>query len=150
MDNKNFIPPFSIFSLVGSRDHRTQFWNAAIQGPFHQSLVQIGPVVSGELIKMWKVNGRMEDRRRTLSGDNSSHVGQVINRYQSANETFWRADFSNAKQNILWNLCHILSIFKPLSKSILIFMIIYWFFTHRTRQMVYISADYISLNPTCN
>jgi hypothetical protein len=47
---------FSIFSLaailVGSRDHRTQFWNAAIQGPFHQSLVQIGPVVSEELIKM--------------------------------------------------------------------------------------------------
>jgi hypothetical protein len=44
----NFIPPFSIFSLaailVGSRDHRTQFWKGAIQGPFHQSLVQIGPV----------------------------------------------------------------------------------------------------------
>jgi uncharacterized membrane protein YagU involved in acid resistance len=38
---------FSIFSLaailVGSRDHRTQFWKGAIQGPFHQSLVQIGP-----------------------------------------------------------------------------------------------------------
>jgi hypothetical protein len=61
--------------------------------------------------------------------------GELINRYQSANETFWRADFSNAKQNILWNLCHILSIFKPLSKSILIFMIIYWFFTHRTRHL---------------
>jgi hypothetical protein len=29
--------------LVGSRDHRTQFWKGAIQGPFHQSLVQIGP-----------------------------------------------------------------------------------------------------------
>jgi hypothetical protein len=30
MDNKNFIPPFSILSLaailVGIRDHRTQFW----------------------------------------------------------------------------------------------------------------------------
>jgi hypothetical protein len=40
---------FSIFSLVailaGSRDHRTQFWKRAIQGPFHQSLVAIGPVV---------------------------------------------------------------------------------------------------------
>jgi trehalose utilization protein len=25
--------------LVGSRDHQTQFWKGAIQGPFHQSLV---------------------------------------------------------------------------------------------------------------
>jgi hypothetical protein len=39
-------------SLVGSRDHRTQSWKGAIQGPFHQSLVQIGPVASEELIKM--------------------------------------------------------------------------------------------------
>ena len=38
--------------LVGSRDHRTQFWKGAIQGPFHQSLVAIGPVVSEEKIKM--------------------------------------------------------------------------------------------------
>ena len=49
-------PLFSIFSLaailVGSRDHRTQFWKGAIQGPFHQSLVAIGPVVSEEKIKM--------------------------------------------------------------------------------------------------
>jgi hypothetical protein len=50
-------PFFSIFSLaailVGSRDHhRTQFWKGAIQGPFHQSLVAIGPVVSEEKIKM--------------------------------------------------------------------------------------------------
>jgi hypothetical protein len=56
MDNTNFIPPFSIFSLaailVGSRDHQTQFWKGAIQGPFHQSSVQIGPVASEELIKM--------------------------------------------------------------------------------------------------
>jgi hypothetical protein len=54
MNNQNFIPPFSIFSLaailVGSRDHRTHFW--AIQGPFHQNLVQIGPVASEELIQM--------------------------------------------------------------------------------------------------
>ena len=34
--------------LAGSRDHRTQFWKGAIQGPFHQSLVAIGPVVSEE------------------------------------------------------------------------------------------------------
>ena len=48
----NFIPLFSIFSLaailVGSRDHRTQFWKGAIQGLFHQSLVAIGQVVSEE------------------------------------------------------------------------------------------------------
>jgi hypothetical protein len=51
--------PFFFFSLaailVGSRDHWTQFWKGAIQGPFHQSLVQIGPMASEELIKMWKV-----------------------------------------------------------------------------------------------
>jgi hypothetical protein len=49
-------PVFSIFSLattlVGSRDHLTQFWKGAIQGPFHQSLAAIGPVVSEEKIKM--------------------------------------------------------------------------------------------------
>jgi hypothetical protein len=62
-------PLFSIFSLVailvGIRDHQTQFWKGAIQGPFYQSLVQIGPVASEELIKMWKVNrqtdGQMTD-----------------------------------------------------------------------------------------
>jgi hypothetical protein len=52
----NFIPPFSIFSLaailVGSRDHRTQFWKGAIKGSFHKSLVAIGPVVSEEKIFM--------------------------------------------------------------------------------------------------
>jgi hypothetical protein len=52
-----FHPPlFSIFSLVailvGSRDHRTQIWKGATQGPFHQSLVAIGSVVSEEKIKM--------------------------------------------------------------------------------------------------
>jgi hypothetical protein len=50
----NFIPPFFIFSLtdilVGSRDHRTHFWKGTIQGPFHQSLVAISPVVSEEKI----------------------------------------------------------------------------------------------------
>jgi hypothetical protein len=52
----NFIPLFSIFSLVailvGSRDHQTQFWKGAIQGLFHKSLVAIGPVVSEEKIFM--------------------------------------------------------------------------------------------------
>jgi hypothetical protein len=60
-------PLFSIFSLtailVGSRDHRTQFWKGAIQGPFHQSLVAIGPVVSEEKIKMWNVDGRTTDEK---------------------------------------------------------------------------------------
>jgi hypothetical protein len=41
----NFIFLYSIFSvaaiLVGSRDHRTQIWKGAIQGPFHQSVVQL-------------------------------------------------------------------------------------------------------------
>jgi hypothetical protein len=38
--------------LVGSRDHRTQFWKGATQEPFHQRMVAIGPVVSEEKIKM--------------------------------------------------------------------------------------------------
>ena len=62
---------FSIFSLaailVGSRDHRTQFWKGAIQGPSHQSLVQIGPVASEELIKMWTINGRTDDGRSVVT-----------------------------------------------------------------------------------
>ena len=70
-------PLFSIFSLaailVGSRDHRANFWKGAIQGPFHQSLVAIGPVVSEEKIKMWNVDGRTtDDGWRTKSDDNSS------------------------------------------------------------------------------
>jgi hypothetical protein len=48
---------FSIFSLaailVGSQDHQKQVWKRAIQGPFHQSLVAIGPVVSEERILIW-------------------------------------------------------------------------------------------------
>jgi hypothetical protein len=36
--------------LVGSRDHRTQIWKGVIQGSFHQSLVEIGSVVSEEKI----------------------------------------------------------------------------------------------------
>jgi hypothetical protein len=56
MENSNFIPFFSIFSLaailVGSQDHRTKLWKGAIQGSFHQSLVAIDAVVSEEKIKM--------------------------------------------------------------------------------------------------
>ena len=36
--------------MVGSRDHRTQFWKEAIQESFQQSLVEIGSVVSEEKI----------------------------------------------------------------------------------------------------
>jgi hypothetical protein len=49
--------------LIGSRDHRTQFWKGAIQGPFHQSLVAIGPVVSEEKIKMSNVDGLLKNIR---------------------------------------------------------------------------------------
>jgi hypothetical protein len=48
------FPLFSIFSLavilVESDDHRTQFRKGAMQRPFHQSVVAIGPVVSEEKI----------------------------------------------------------------------------------------------------
>ena len=51
-----FHPLFSIFSLVailvGSRDDGNNFRKGAIPGPFHQSLVAIGPVVSEEKIFM--------------------------------------------------------------------------------------------------
>jgi hypothetical protein len=56
--------------LVGSRDHRTQFWKGAIQEPFQQSLVAIGPVVSEEKIKMWKFttyDGRTDDGRQVMA-----------------------------------------------------------------------------------
>jgi hypothetical protein len=36
--------------LAGSLDHRTQIWKGVIQGSFHQSLVEIGLVVSEEKI----------------------------------------------------------------------------------------------------
>jgi len=52
----NFIPPFCIFSLaailVESRDHRTHIWKGDIQGPFHESVVAIGLVVSEEKMFM--------------------------------------------------------------------------------------------------
>jgi hypothetical protein len=52
MEKLKFHPPFSMFILVENRDHRTNFWKGAMHGSFHQSLVQIGPVTSEELIKM--------------------------------------------------------------------------------------------------
>jgi hypothetical protein len=56
MNNQNFIPSFFYFKLGGHLGWKSgspdTIWKGAIQGPFHQSLVQIGPVSSEELIKM--------------------------------------------------------------------------------------------------
>jgi hypothetical protein len=56
MDNNNFIPRFFYFSIGGHLGWKSgspdTILEGAIQGPFHQSLVQIGPVASEELIKM--------------------------------------------------------------------------------------------------
>ena len=76
-------PLFSIFSLVailiGNRDHRTQFWKGSIEGPFHQSLVAIGPVVSEEKIKMWNFmtyDGQTDDERQVMAKVHMAY-GQV-------------------------------------------------------------------------
>jgi hypothetical protein len=51
MDNKNFIPLYSILSLaailVGIRNQRTQFWKRAIKESFQQNLVDIGLDLTG-------------------------------------------------------------------------------------------------------
>jgi hypothetical protein len=52
--------------LVGGRDCRTQFWKGITRGPFHQILVQIGPVVLEELIKMQKIKKRQTDDGRPV------------------------------------------------------------------------------------
>jgi hypothetical protein len=65
-----YIPGFSVKFFF--QPIYTDYAN--IQGPFHQSLVQIGPVASEELIKMWKVNGRTDGRtdgRRTTDDGRS-------------------------------------------------------------------------------
>ena len=51
--------------LVANRDQRTQFWKRAIQIPFHQSLVEIGPVVSEEKINVYDV--RRTDGRQVMA-----------------------------------------------------------------------------------
>jgi hypothetical protein len=49
-----FDPPFLFLvtetMLVGGRECRTQFWKGITNGPFHQSLVSSGQVVSEENI----------------------------------------------------------------------------------------------------
>jgi hypothetical protein len=73
-------PPFSIFSLaailVGSRDHRTQFWKGAIQGSFHKSLVAIGPVVSEE---RWPPLLKIEN---SSNGQNCSVLSQKVPKFE--------------------------------------------------------------------
>jgi hypothetical protein len=52
----NFIPPFFYFLLGGHLGWKSgspdTILEGATQGPFHQNLVAIGPVVSEEKIKM--------------------------------------------------------------------------------------------------
>ena len=71
-------PFFSIFSLaatlVESRDHRTQFW----KGPSKDHSTKVWFKLAQWLQRSWLkyeklTNGRTDDRRRSLSGDNSSH-----------------------------------------------------------------------------
>jgi hypothetical protein len=80
-------PFFSIFSLpailVESRDHRTQIWKGAMQRPFHQSLVAIGPVVSEEKIVMLISN-------RVLYVKLSSTVGAILVEGPNRRTQFWK------------------------------------------------------------
>ena len=62
--------PFWIFlvtaaMLVGCRDCRTQLWKRITQGPFHQSLVLIGQVVSEE--KIFSNCGRTDDGGKVMT-----------------------------------------------------------------------------------
>ena len=71
--------------LVGSRDHRTQFWKGAIQGSFHKSLVAIAPVVSEEKIFMW-ISHRVLCNNVKLS----SAVGDILVEGSNCQTHFWK------------------------------------------------------------
>jgi hypothetical protein len=62
-----FHPPFlfsaTVAMLVGGRDCRTQLWKGITHGPFHQSLVLSGQVVSEENIFKVIVYGRTTDAK---------------------------------------------------------------------------------------
>ena len=107
----NFIPPFSIFSLVvilvGSQDHRTQFLKGAIQGSFHQSLVAIGPVVSEEKIFMW-ISHRVHVKL-------SSAVGAILVEGPNRRTHFW-------KRTIQWLLHQHLVLIEQMVSDKKIFM----------------------------
>ena len=51
--------------LVGGRDCRTQFWKGITNGPFHQSLVLSGQVVSEE--NSFSNCVRTDDRREVMT-----------------------------------------------------------------------------------
>ena len=60
--------------MDSATQNQTQILKRTIIGTFHQSLVKIGPVVSEELIKMWKVYADDEDddnddRRKVMRKD---------------------------------------------------------------------------------
>jgi hypothetical protein len=54
--------------LVGGRDCRTQFWKGITHGPFHQTLVSSGQVVSEKNIFSNCV--RTDDRRKVMTKAN--------------------------------------------------------------------------------
>jgi hypothetical protein len=62
--------------LVGGRDSRIQFWKGITNGPFHQSWVLSGQMVSEENIFS---NCVRTDGRPTQNDDKGSHdpLGQV-------------------------------------------------------------------------
>jgi hypothetical protein len=61
--------------LVGGRDCRTQFWKGITHGPFHQSLVLSGQVVSKENIFSKNILSncvRTDDRRKVMTKANTT------------------------------------------------------------------------------
>jgi hypothetical protein len=84
-------PLFSIFSLaailVGIRDHRNFFWKGATQGPFLQSLVAIGPVVSEEKfkIKCW----RTDDGRKVMAIAHMAKKDKTTNTDLQISQRLW-------------------------------------------------------------
>jgi hypothetical protein len=56
--SNRFFDEFSIFSNGSNLGWRGDCLQNSERGPFHQSLVQIGPVVLEEFIKMQKANDR--------------------------------------------------------------------------------------------
>ena len=61
----SFLLLVTVTMLVGGRDCRTQFWEGITNGPFHQSLVLSGQVVSEENIFSNCV--RKDDRRKVMT-----------------------------------------------------------------------------------
>ena len=61
--------------LVGDRDCRTQFWKGITNGPFHQSLVSSGQVVSEENISSDCV--RTDDRRKVMTKAHMTLSGEL-------------------------------------------------------------------------